>query len=51
MAKFGLFFINGKPKTYTLNSDNVFFKKFRFPNKKSRALALKVDGKWEVYEI
>lgn len=52
MVGYGLFFINGdKKRTYILILDNVVFKKFSFPDGIKDGIALKLEGKWEIYQL
>ncbi|MBA7623839.1 hypothetical protein ES703_31238 [subsurface metagenome] len=51
MAEFGLFKIEGKPKTYTLDSDKVFYKMFSFPNRRKKGIAVLRNGAWEIFEV
>jgi len=51
MANHKLFIVEGNPKTYTLNSDKVCHKKFNFSTRKSFAIEILINGKFEVFEI
>lgn len=52
MAKFGLFKINGdKIRTYTMDSNRVFYKTFNFPCGRRKGIAVIVDGKSQIYEL
>lgn len=52
MAKYNFFFVEGKPKAYTLNSNKVYMKKINYPNrKKSNSIMMNIEEKWQVFEI
>ncbi len=52
MAELDLFKINGKEiRTYTLNSNNVYYKNFNFPCGAKRGIAVFIEGKWEIFEL
>lgn len=51
MAKYGLFYVEGNPKTYTLDSDKVFLKKISFPCKQCLAISILIEGKFIAFEI
>ena len=53
LSNYGLFIISkkkGKPK-YVLIKENVEFGKFKFKNKTSIAIELKIHGKWNRFEL
>lgn len=53
MEKIGLFFIEKEKgiNCYSLIKDNVRVRKFRFPNKTSKGVCIKVYGRWQVFEL
>lgn len=52
MSKFGLFKITkNSPTKYGLVSDKVYYRNFSFPEKRSKAIAINIDNKWEVFEL
>lgn len=54
MEKTGIVKINGeegKEKTYTLSSPNIFLKKYRFPDNKIKDVLVIKEKKWVLYEL
>jgi len=52
MEQMGLFFIEkNSPKKFTMIIDNVKFKRMKFENENFNALAVKIDCKWEIYQL
>jgi len=52
MSKFGLFKINGeKIRTYTMDSNKVFYRVFNFPCGKKKGIAVLLNCRWEIYEL
>lgn len=52
MEKLGLFIITkNSPTKYMMILENVKFKKFKFPDRVSEAVLLKIKNKWEIFEI
>jgi len=51
MSDYCLFNIEGKPKTYTLNSDKVFLRKFSFPDRRCLAISILIDDRWIIFEL
>lgn len=52
MAELNLFKINGDGiRTYTLKSDNVYYKNFKFPCGIKKGIAILIENKWEIFEL
>lgn len=48
MAKYGLFSVDGNPKVYTLTNNCVNLNKIP---KIEKCISVKIDGKWEIFEM
>lgn len=49
---YGFFEIGRNSQTnFTLDSKKVYFRRFTMPTRRARAVALEVDGKWQVFEL
>ena len=52
MAKINLFKIEkNSPTTFVLDLNKIFFKKFSFPTRRSRGIAILVNDKYETFEL
>ena len=51
MSEKGLFLVHGNPRTFSMIKDYVVFKKIKFPDKFANGICLKVNDKWEQYEL
>src|SRR3990167_7542448 len=52
MAKQNLFqIVQNSPTKFILNSDSVFIKKFTFPTRRARGMAVLIDGKYLLFEL
>ena len=51
MAECGLFVVEGNPRQFVMIQENVVVRRFKFPDRSSKGIALKIDDKWEIFEL
>jgi hypothetical protein len=54
MSNYGLFLITLNEKNrkqYDIIEEKAVFKKFKFPDRLSKGIALRFDGKWQIIEL
>ena len=51
MSKYGFFKVEGTPKKYILNSDNVDYDFISFPGKRCKAITLLIEKKFVSFEL
>ena len=51
MSDIGLFFVHSNPRNFLMIRDYVIFKKIKFPDKMCNGVCLKINDKWEQYEL
>ncbi len=51
MAQYGFFEIEGEPPVYIMIEDNVHVKKIKYPDGMFESVCLKINEKWQSYQI